>query len=519
MAKYLLGIDYGTGGGKACITDDELNILAYAFQEYPIITEVSGHSEHEPEKYWDVACEVIKECIQKSKVDPKDIIAISTSSALPAMVMVDENGKPINRAYNLMDRRATKEVKWIKDNIGEKKVFEVSANRLEDHPVLVNLLWEKNNRPKDYKRIKMVHTIDSFIKYRLTNVSNINVSQAAFYGVAYDLYKQDFDEGILQKIGINRGILPQITPCEVFIGEVTKAAAAMAGLHPGTKVAAGQADACAGWLGAGAIDVGDIQMNLGTCGNFGVIQKNTNFLDSMINFSYTIQGTYVVLPTTTTGGVLVRYMRDNFSPLEVAVEKVSGMDSYELLNMEAGKVAPGSEGLVVLPYLMGERTPIWDVNARGVVFGLSLSHTKAHVIRAMMESVGYALYDSFTILKDHVDKINYPIVLNEGGAKSKLWRQIITNIFNLPTVLVKNRAGAPYGNCLLAGKISGIFKDYSIAKEKTEYIDMMEPDKPLHNMYMEYFGLYKELYKSLKSKYVNLAKIREKYIQQRQGGQ
>ncbi|MGI5918896.1 MAG: FGGY-family carbohydrate kinase [Christensenellales bacterium] len=508
-----MGIDYGTGGGKACITDDELNMLAYAYREYPIYTDHPGFSEHDPEMYWKVTCEIIQECVRKSGVNPKDIVALSTSSALPAMVMVDEQGNIINRAYNLMDRRATREVEWIKEHIGEKRVFEVSANRLEDHPSLVNLLWEKNNRPDDFKRIRMVHTIDSFIKYRLTGVSDINVSEAAFYGVAYNLYKEEFDQDILDALGIDCTILPQISPCETFIGEVTPKAAAATGLAAGTKVASGQADACAGWLGAGAINVGDIQMNLGTCGNFGVILEKPNFIDSMINFAYTIKGTYVVLPTTTTGGVLMRYMRDNFSPLEVAIEKASGMDSYDLLNMEAAKVAPGCDGLLVLPYLMGERTPIWDVNARGVVFGLSLNHTRAHLIRGMMESVGYALYDSFTVLKDNVDKINYPIVLNEGGAKSKLWRQIITDIFNIPTVLVKNRAGAPFGNCLLAGKIAGIFKNYSIAKERTEYIDPMEPDAARHDMYMDYFGLYKRIYADVRERFVDLAELRSRYVQ------
>jgi xylulokinase len=232
----------------------------------------------------------------------------------------------------------------------------------------------------------------------------------------------------------------------------------------------------------------------------------------MINLAYTIAGTYVVIPATNTGGILMRYMRDNYSPLEVAIEKTSGIDSYDLLNMEAEKIDPGCNGLIVLPYLMGERTPIWDVYARGVVFGLSLNHTRAHMIRGMMESVGYALYDSFSIFKNSGEKINLPIVCNEGGAKSKLWRQIITNILGVPTVMVKNRAGAPYGNCLLAGKIAGIFKDYSIAKEKAEYIEPLEPDQKLHEMYMDYFGVYKRLYEDIKDRFVDLSQIREKYI-------
>jgi xylulokinase len=161
--------------------------------------------------------------------------------------------------------------------------------------------------------------------------------------------------------------------------------------------------------------------------------------------------------------------------------------------------------------MMGERTPIWDVNARGVLFGLSLNHTRGHVVRSMMEAVGYALYDSFRILKESGKKIGSKIVLNEGGAKSKLWRRIITDIFNMPTVLVRRRTGAPYGDAILAGVATGIFKDFSVAKEWSEYIDPMEPDEENHKLYMDYFKLYKELYEHVKEDYKKLALLREKY--------
>ncbi len=150
-------------------------------------------------------------------------------------------------------------------------------------------------------------------------------------------------------------------------------------------------------------------MNLGTCGNFGILTTDTHFPDTMINFNYTSGSgdTYIIVPTTTTGGQLIRYMRDNFYMREKAEEKITGTDTYDLINREAEKVPPGSEGLIVLPFLMGERTPIWDVYARGVVFGLSLHHTRGHVVRAMMESVAYALYDSFRIIKESGKKIDH----------------------------------------------------------------------------------------------------------------
>jgi xylulokinase len=516
MTKYLLGIDYGTGGAKATIIDDEANVLSYAFREYPIITQKSGWSEHDPVLYWEIACEIIKECIKKASIDSKDIKGIGTSSALPCMVMIDKNGNPLNMAYNLMDRRATKEVKWLKDNIGEDKIFRITGNRLDDHPSIVNLMWEKNNRPQSFNKIYQVLTIDGFIRYKLTGITSINYPTAAFYGVAYDIRKKEFNREILNKIGINVELLPRIFKCEEIIGSVDKKGAEETGLSKGIAVCAGGADACSGWIAGGAIETGDTQINLGTCGVLGVIHNDTNFHNAMVTCAYNInsENTYVTIAVTTTGGYLIRYLRDNFSGIEVAVEGlINGIDAYDIIEMQAEKVAPGSDGLVVLPYLTGERTPIWDVNARAVIFGLSLNHTKGHLARAMMESVVYALYDSFTLIGKSGRKINYPVVLNEGGTKNKLWRRIITDVFNIPTVFLKSRTGAPYGDAIIAGVSTKIFKDYKIAKQKAEYIDLMEPIEKNHIRYMEYFKVYKQLYKHVKKDFLDLAELRNKFVQ------
>jgi xylulokinase len=233
---------------------------------------------------------------------------------------------------------------------------------------------------------------------------------------------------------------------------------------------------------------------------------------SMINLAFTIDSanTYMTIPTTTTGGQSIRYLRDQFSQYEVEVERVLGVSSYDLLNMQAAKVPLGSDGLIILPYLMGERTPIWDTQARGVIFGLSLTHGKGHLVRAMMEAVAYALYDSYRLIKDAGLKINYPLILNEGGAVSKLWRQIITDVFNVPTVLVKRRTGAPFGDAILAGVATGVFKDFSVAKEWAEYIDEMTPNQANHERYMEYFTLYKQIYEHIRGDFKALAQLRDR---------
>ena len=265
--------------------------------------------------------------------------------------------------------------------------------------------------------------------------------------MAYDLLGETFDAQIMDEIGISGDILPAFGRCEEIAGGVTARAAAETGLAEGTPVTVGQVDFNASCIAAGITEPGDIMSNLGTVGNFGVIHRSKEFNFSpvglsMINLAFTIDSadTYITIPSTTTGGQSIRYLRDNFSQLEVETERALGVSSYDLLNMQAEKAPPGSDGLVILPYLMGERTPIWDTYARGVVFGLSLNHTKGHLVRAMMEAVAYALYDSYQLIITSGLDINYPIVLNEGGAVSKLWRQIITDVFNVPTVLVKRVA-------------------------------------------------------------------------------
>ena len=512
MGNYFMGMDYGTGGCKVCIIDENADVLAYAYRQYEIITNQEDYSEHNVQDYWPATCSMIKECVKKAGVKPEEIRGIGTSSALPSLVMVDKDREPVHNAYNLMDRRANKQEQWLKEEIGTDKIFELTGNRIEDHPILVNLLWEKENRPEDYKRIYKALTIDGYIRMKLTGKMTAHHSAGTFYGVAYDLMENKFDEEMMDRLGISRDILPDFYRCEDVIGEVTEEAAKEAGLVPGIEVAGGQVDCNAGWIGAGAIDVGDVQMNLGTCGNIGIVRNTKDKFKDMFNFQYTTDclNTYITVTTTQTGGQSLRYLKENFSQVETAMEGlIKGYDAFDYLNMEAEQIPPGSEGLVVLPYLMGERTPIWDNDARGVVFGLSLYHTKAHLVRAMMEGVAYALYDSFVILKESGIKINYPLVMNEGGAKSKLWRRIITDVLNVPTVFVKNRVGAPYGDALLAAVATGYFKDFGIAKEKAEYVDPMEPIAENHEIYMKYFEVYKDLYRHVKDDYKKLRELRK----------
>ncbi len=512
---YLLGIDFGTGGAKSCLIDSEGRVVGSAFEEYPILTDHPGWSEHDADQYWSVACRLIRSCL-KSRVAPADIKGIAISSALPSLVLVDRNQKPVDRAWNLMDRRATAEVAWLKEHVGEERIFQVSGYRLEDHPCLVNILWEKRQKPENFARVWKALTIDGYITLKFTGRATLNYSAAAFFGVAYNIRERRFDEGMLDEMGVSPDILPDLIECSEIAGTVTEAAAQNCGLAVGTPVAGGSVDCNASWLGAGAIEEGDFQSNLGTVGNFGIITRNIDFLFSptgrlMINFPYTVDSanTYVTVPTTLTGGQCLRWIRDAFGQSEMEVERGGGDTAYDQLTRQAAKVPPGSDGLVVLPFLMGERTPIWDVHARGVVFGLSLSHGKGHLVRAMMEAVAFAMYDSYRLIREAGLPVNLPLVLNEGGAVSALWRQIIADMFSVPIVLAKRRTGAPFGDAILAGVATGVLPDFTVARRWFEATDPIQPDARTHERYLEAFGLYKRIYEHVKQDFRDLARLRE----------
>lgn len=514
MATRLIGIDFGTGGAKACIIDDQGEVLAYAFREYPIFHPRPGWSEHDPETYWRVTCEMIQQVLRDTQCLPQEIAGIAVSSALPSMVLVDDKGRPVAPAMNLMDRRAGEEVNVIRKLVGESVIEDVTANRIEDHPNLVNLFWYKRNKPQIYQKVHKAVTIDGFIVSRLTGEYTLNTSSAVFYGVAFDIRKGVFHDEILEKLQIDPRILPDLCDSTDVVGSITAEAAMVTGLHAGTPVVGGQVDCNAGWIAGGAVEPGDMQLNLGTSGVLGVVHQNMDYLNSpaglrMVNIPYTTspRDTFAAVAATTTGGQALRYLRDTFGEGEVDVERLLKVSSYDLITLQARDVPPGSEGLLVLPYLMGERSPIWDTSARGVMFGLSLHHHRGHVFRAFMEGVAYALFDSFSVLKETGLKINHPLIFNEGGAKSEVWRRIITDVFGIPTALLKGRTGAPLGDAILAGVGVGVFDDFSVAKEWATYSEHLEPDKQNHELYMEYFQLYKSLYANVQGNFQELQAI------------
>lgn len=513
MANYFVGIDIGCGGAKATIIDDQGTVIGYGFSEHQIVVSNGSWSETDPNEYWGNICNAIRSIVANNNLDVSQVRAVSVSSAVPAIVMLDKAGLVINKAYNFLDTRSQDEIEQLKQLIGEERCFDISGYNINEQSLLSSLLWEKKHRPDDYRRIHKALTPDGYVTYRLTGRMLVNYSAATFYGAAFDIRKKRFDLGVLEAVEINPDIFPEPIPCEDVIGEISSEAAALTGLKAGTQVIAGTVDAFAGWLGGGAIEPGDTQINLGTAAVLGMILKSPTFIRHIWNCIYPVdsRNNYVIFGSTLTGGYVMRYLRNNFSKFEQAIEKSGGYDAYDLLNLEAERIPPGCDGLLALPNLMGARTPETNANARGVLFGLGMNHTKGHMVRSLMEGVAFSSYKQYTVMLASGLATNGPIVMNEGGAKSRLWRRIFTDVFCHPTVMLKNRTGAPYGNAILAGVCTGYLPNFQIAKEWAEYTDYMEPNLKTHERYMDYFHLYNNLYEHTLADYEELKTIRDKH--------
>lgn len=513
MGNFLLGCDVGTSGTKSVLIDDQGEVLASHYIEYKLYTPRASWAEHNPDDYWNAVADTMKSCLEQSKIEPKDIRGVCVSALAPGCILVDKDLNPLQYSHIWMDRRGVKQSKWIKEHIGAERVFKLSANPIDPYYGTIKLMWERDNRPELYKKTYKMQTAADYPTMKLTGKAVTDNGNASLIGIAFNIREKTWDHDMLEDLGLNPDIMPDVYPCDHIIGGVTKEAAERTGLAEGTPVMAGSVDATSSYLAGGAVEDGDWSLTMGTAGCMGAIHSSDTFAWNMIPIPHAAYSDrmYASLGATIAFGSVTRYFRDTFAQYEKQFANTMGVDVYDIMNVEAAAAPVGSDGLVVLPYFSGERTPIWSPNARAVVFGLSLAHTRGHFLRALMEGAVYALYDNYVFMQESNVKVKPPLIVGEGGSKSDLWRQIVADVFNVPVAKMESGAGAPFGDALVAGVGSGVFKDYSIAKEWVEFSAINEPNEENNKIYMDMFGVYKEVYAGVKEQYEVMADILEKY--------
>ncbi|MDK2799139.1 MAG: xylulokinase [Clostridiales bacterium] len=502
----LLGIDVGTTGCKASLFDTEGRLISSGYREYKIISTRIGWAEENPEEWWRKVSEAIRESIDKQKIKAKNIagVAISCTNGL---VAVDKEGKPLINAIMQIDNRCHQEVSWIKDTIGEDTVFAITGNRIAAGTFSApNILWIKNNLQEVFKNTSKFLVPTGFIVYKLTGEFCIDYTRASTT-LLFDIRSKQWSGDLCSKMKIPMDKLPEHYPSDVIAGKVTKEAAELTGLVEGTPVAVGLMDTAAAAIGMGAIDAYDPFLIIGTVSRLSIGLKESRFDRRFLNACYTSETPWMAMAPTNGGGISLKWFRDTFGEMESLTADNMGVSPYQLFNVKASRINAGSDGLIYLPYIAGERSPIWDSYAKGVFFGISPSHRKAHFIKAIMEGVAYATKHNLEILEKELGIQVDNIKIGGGGALSSLWREIMAQVLGKTILKPKIVETETLGSAFIAGKAVEVFNTYNEVKRIIQIESESKPKEEFTNLYNKYFQLYKMLYTHLKDDYQYLQSI------------
>ncbi len=511
VKRYLVGVDIGTFGTKAIVVSLEGEILGSALVEYGVEHPRPSWAEQWPQVWETAAYSAIQKSIESASI-PKDEIAAVCISGLygGAGVPVDKEFNPLRPCLIWMDRRATDEVKWIKEKVDLNRVFEVTGNYVDTYFGYPKILWIKNNEPQIWKRVHKFVPPSSYIEFCLTGRLAIDYSSAGNLGGIFDIKHLRWSEEMSKVLGIPLEKMPEklVASTEV-VGEVTSAAAEKCGIPAGTPVVAGGIDAPMATLSGGAIERGDNVAMMGTSTCWGVIHLGEAYSKSLVSMPHVVNSTeeiYTWGGAATSGG-LVRWFRDRFGEAEVEKAEKTGENPYQLLDAQAAKIPPGSDGLVALPYFMGERAPLWDPNARGAILGLTLYHTKPHLFRALLEAAAYSLRHSIEVGEAIGLHLKRETRIVGGVTKSNLWTKILSNVTGRMILIPAGGVGAPLGDALIAGIGVGLIADYRVIGEWTRIGRVDTPNPGTKEVYDKYYALYRAFYEDIKDRMHELSTI------------
>ncbi len=495
--ELLLGIDVGTSSCKVAFFRKDGQVEAAGAEKYPLYHPRPGWAEQDPMDWWKAVCRVTRRLIEEKGIRPSDVKGIGTDGMSWAAVAVGRDGQVLARNPLWMDTRAEGICSRIRREYGEDRIFQVSGNPLQPFYTTGKILWYQEEMPEIYGKIDKILQCNSFLVYCLTGKATQDLSQG--YGLhCFDMRQGAWDEDMRECLGIPAHFLPEIFPCHQVVGTVTKEAARETGLLEGIPVVAGGLDAACGTLGAGVLKRGETQEQGGQAGGMSIC-LDTYRADPRLILSYhVIPGKWLLQGGTTGGGRVMGWLEKEFADYERAVEERRGKSSLEQLNEIAQAVPAGSEGLIFLPYMAGERSPIWDDHAKGVYYGIDFTKTKGHFVRSAMEGVAYSLRHNLQIAEKAGAAVRELRAVG-GSANSRLWTQIKADVTGKRILVPSSDTATTLGAAMLAGVGVGMYQSFEEAVDLTVKVTRVhEPDMEVHENYGKYYGMYLELYDSLK---------------------
>lgn len=497
MSEILLGIDIGTSSCKAAAFAPNGTVVGQVSRTYPVRYPKPGWAEQNPDEWWKAVCGAIRTLLHKS-VNASDIRGIGVDGQSWSAVAVDTRGRVLCDTPIWMDIRAQEICGELKNRFGEDRLFRMSGNPVQPMYTMPKVLWYQKYRPELYRDIFKILQSNSFIAYRLTGTITQEPSQGYGWN-CYDIANGAWNTELCGEMGIDPALLPELVSSHTVIGAVTPAAAEETGLHPGIPVVAGGLDAACGTLGVGVIHQGETQEQGGQAGGMSICMDVCRRDPRLILGTHVVPGRWLLQGGTVGGGGALNWFEKEFCEMERVQATKKGTNSFVEMDEKAGEIPAGSEGLVFLPYLAGERSPIWDAKARGVFYGIDFSKTRAHFARAVMEGVAYSLRHNLEVAEQtgaHAATLR----AMGGAANSPLWMQIKADVTGHELIVPSADTATALGAAILAGVGTGVYKDYEDAVRRTVTIRRAFVPNPGNGaVYSEGYENYRNLYGSLKS--------------------
>ena len=497
MDEILLGIDIGTSACKAAAFDPAGRVLAQTAESYPVSYPRPGWAEQDPEDWWKAVCSALRRLTREGGFAPERIAGIGVDGQSWSAIAVGGDGSVLCPTPIWMDTRAASICEELRRTVGEERLFSVGGNPLSPSYTLPKVLWYREQLPEVYATTDKILQSNSFIAFRLTGEMTQDPSQG--YGWAcWNMARGGWDESLCRDLGLRPSLLPAVAPCSAVIGKVTAEAAAQTGLPEGTPVVAGGLDAACGTLGAGVVYPGETQEQGGQAGGMSICMDTCRADPRLILSAHVVPDRWLLQGGTVGGGGALNWFEREFAEAERRTAAETGSSSFAEIDREAAEIPAGSEGLVFLPYLAGERSPIWDVNAKGVYYGVTFSKTRAHFARACMEGVAYSLRHNLETAQEA--GVSAGVLRAMGGAaNSRFWTQLKADVTGRRIEVPGSDTATSLGAAMLAGVGAGIYRDCEDAAAQTVRIRRVhEPDPARREAYEAGYRTYRRLYENLK---------------------
>lgn len=494
----LLGIDVGTGGSRTVLINDSGQILATETVEHaPFASPQLGWAEQDPADWWRASRAAIRAVLSKNGIRSDEVAGIGLSGQMHGSVLLDKDNRVLRPALIWCDQRTEAQCESLTKQIGARQLIELTSNPALTGFTLPKMLWVREFEPEIWNRVACVLLPKDYVRFKLSGDKATDVADASGT-LLLDVVRRRWSSQMLEHVGIDEQLLPRVFESQEITGCVSPTAAEETGLRAGIPIVAGAGDQAAGAVGVGIVKPGFVSATIGTSGVV-FAASNEPSLDPrgrVHTFCHAIPGRWHVMGVTQGAGLSLKWFRDQFG----VINKDGGApDPYDALTDEAARTPPGADGLLWAPYLMGERTPHLDPKARAALVGLTASHTRAHVVRAILEGVAFSLRDSLEIFRE----MNVPmekIRLAGGGARSAVWRQIQADIYGQAIETVEAEEGAAYGVALLAGVATGIWKGVDAACDEVVKVrERQEPDMATREVLEKQYSRYRALYPALSS--------------------